>query len=126
MAGPVVVGEHTKEIAKIQYIKKTNNMTFKKGDKYIHFTKYGSVNKGEVQSCGGTTVMDTKNLVEYYSPTITTTKGIILHLDGSDGKIFKIENEYTIEEAQNLDNLLTMIQQRKSNIVEEIRDGVEL
>ncbi len=99
---------------------------FKPGSKYIHFTKYGSVNKGEVQSCGGTTVMDTKNLVEYYSPTITTTKGIILHLDGSDGKIFKIENEYTIEEAQNLDNLLTMIQQRKSNIVEEIRDGVEL
>ena len=99
---------------------------FKPGSKYIHFTKYGSVNKGEVKSCGGTTVMDTKNLVEYYSPTITTTKGIILHLDGSDGQIYKIENEYTIEESENLDKLLMMIQQRKSNIIEEIRDGVEL
>jgi hypothetical protein len=101
-------------------------MTFKKGDKYIHFTKYGSVNKGEVESCGGTTVMDTKNLVEYRVPTITTTKGILLHLDGSDGKIFKIEQEYTIEEAENLDNLLVMIHQRKSKMSEDIRDGVEL
>jgi hypothetical protein len=88
---------------------------FKEGDKYIHFTKYGSVNKGEVKSCGGTHTIDTENNVMYWSPNIITTKGIILNLDGSDGKIFRIEEEYTDEQSQNIDNLLTKLREKKAN-----------
>jgi hypothetical protein len=75
---------------------------FKSGDNYIHFTKNGSVNKGEVKSCGETRVIDTINCVEYLKPHIVTTKNIVLQLDGSDGTIFKVKK------------------------MEEFRDGVEL
>jgi hypothetical protein len=75
---------------------------FKSGDKYIHFTKYGGVNKGEVKSYGETRVIDTKNCVEYLKPHIVTTKNIVLELDGSDGTIFKVKK------------------------MQEFRDGVEL
>jgi len=75
---------------------------FKSGDKYIHFAKWDSVNKGEVKSYGETRVIDTKNCVEYLRPHIVTTKNIVLELDGSDGTIFKIKK------------------------IQEFRDGVEL
>ena len=75
---------------------------FKSGDKYIHFAKYGGVNKGEVKSYGETCVIDTKNCVEYLKPHIVTTKNIVLELDGSDGTIFKVKK------------------------MQEFRDGVEL
>ena len=64
---------------------------FKTGDKYIHFTKYGGVNKGEVKWYGETTVIDLKNQVVYSEPYIVTTLGISLKLDGTDGRILKIK-----------------------------------
>jgi hypothetical protein len=88
---------------------------FKKGDKYIHFTKYGSVNKGEVQSCGSTTSIDTQNLCSYKKLHIITTKGIILNLDGSDGKIYKIDGEFTIEGAKRINDMLTKAMEEKIN-----------
>jgi hypothetical protein len=75
---------------------------FKSGDKYIHFTKNGSINKGEVKSYCETCVIDTINCVEYLKPYIVTTKNIVLQLDGSDGTIFKVKK------------------------MQEFRDGVEL
>jgi hypothetical protein len=88
---------------------------FKEGDKYIHFTKYGSVNKGEVQSCGNHKVIDTKNFVTYHSQYIITTKGIILNLDGSDGKIYKIDGEFTVEGAKRINDVLTKAMEEKTN-----------
>lgn len=86
---------------------------FKQGDKYIHFTKYGSVNKGEVKSCGYTTSIDTQNHCSYDKLTITNTKGITLELDGSDGKIYKIEEEYTPEQAEGINNLIKAALRKK-------------
>jgi hypothetical protein len=99
---------------------------FKPGSKYIHFTKYGGVNKGEVKSYGETHVMDTKNCVRYIKPHIITTKNIVLDLDGSDGKIFKVEKEYTIEEAKKLSMTIEKMVEYKHKKMQEHRDGVEL
>ena len=99
---------------------------FKPGDIYIHFTKYGSVNKGEVKSYIETHMIDTKNCVNYLKPHIITTKNIVLELDGSDGKIFKVEKEYTIEECTKMSMTLEKITDYKNKKVQEYREGVEL
>lgn len=76
----------------------------KKGDKYIHFTKYGGVNKGEVQDIHEINVLDTSNNCTYKKITILTSKGFSLSLDGSDGKIYKIESEISEDRAKQLSN----------------------
>ena len=88
---------------------------FKPGSKYIHFTKYGSVNKGEVKSYNCHRVIDTKNLVTYNSPYIITTKGIVLNLDGSDGKIYEVDGEITVERAKRINESLTNVIEKKIN-----------
>jgi hypothetical protein len=89
---------------------------FKEGDKYIHFTKYGSINKGEVQSCGYTTSIDIFNLVTYKVQHIISTKGIMLYLDGSDGKIYKVEEEITPEAAKRIQGVIDMmVDTKKAN-----------
>ena len=90
-------------------------MSYKPGDKYIHYTKYGGINKGVVESYKEAIVVDTENLVKYYTPAIITTRGITLRLDGSDGLIYKIESEYTYEDAKILEGFLTMIHSYKHN-----------
>ena len=86
---------------------------FTKGDKYIHFTKYGGVNKGEVDYYGYTTHIDTVNKVSYITYRITNTVGITLQLDGSDGEIYKIEKEYTDEQCVNIKKNLTAMAIKK-------------
>jgi len=88
---------------------------FKQGDKYIHFTKYGSINKGEVRSCGSTKSIDTYNLCSYEKHHIINTKGIKLWLDGSDGKIYKIDQEYTPDQAENINNLIKSAIRKKTD-----------
>lgn len=121
-----MLGVHTKEIVKIQYIKKNNMTEFKPGSKYIHFTKYGSINKGEVKSCGSTTVIDSFRCVTYKQHHIISTKGILLNLDGTDGRVYKVEDEFTEEEGKNFINLMTKAQERKNLLQEQFRNGVEL
>jgi hypothetical protein len=99
---------------------------FKPGSKFIHFTKYGGVNRGEVKSCGESYVVDAKNCVRYSKPHIVTTKNIILELDGSDGMIFKVEKEYTIEESKLMSMGLQKMTEHKLKRVGEYRNGVEL
>jgi len=117
MVGVMPLGELTKEIVKTKYTIRKNNIMSELtvGSKYIHFTKYGSVNKGEVELCCNEIIIDTKNLAKYYSPYIVNTKGILLNLDGRDGKIYKIEEELTIEGAKRIEDLLLKIQLQKSN-----------
>lgn len=121
-----MLGEHTKEIVKIQYIRKINNMELKEGDKYIHFTNRGGINKGEVKSCGSHTVIDSFNCVTYKKYHIFNTKGIMLELDGSDGKIYKVENEFTAEECKNFHNVIEKAQEMKSSYQDLHRNGVDL
>lgn len=75
---------------------------FKKGDKYIHFTKHGGVNKGEVDYIYETNVLNIDNQCTFRKLSIFTTKGFSLNLDGSDGKIYKIDSEISEERAKQL------------------------
>lgn len=77
---------------------------FNKGDKFIRFTKYGSVIIGEVRSVVPTKCIDLRNKVVYDKFQIITTKGILLELDGSDGTIYKIDHFYSDEEVDILQN----------------------
>lgn len=73
---------------------------FNPGDKYIHFTKYGGVNFGEVKSFGFHEIIDGRLGIHYLVPHISTVKKFNLSLDGSDGKICKINHEMTSEELE--------------------------
>ena len=99
---------------------------FNKGDKYIHFTKYGGVNIGEVEYYGYVTSMDTINKVKFKKYYILTTKHIRLELDGSDGRIFKIEQEYTDEECINIKNHIHAMCMKKNGIRQGIYDDIIL
>lgn len=98
---------------------------FNVGDKYIHFTKYGGVNKGEVKRAGKTTVLDTKNKVNYIKHYIVSTKNIALDLDGSDGQIFKIESELTDEQCENIINTFGRLSRRKTERQAEVEEYFE-
>lgn len=86
---------------------------FKKGDKYIHFTKYGGVNKGEVLDVVETNVINTVNKCMYKKLSIITTKRISLELDGSDGKVYKISGEMNEEGVKRIENALNKIRTKK-------------
>ena len=87
---------------------------FKEGDSYIHFTKYGGINKGVVEWYGQTINWDTENMVAYCIPYIKSTKGIVLHLDGRDGKIFKIKTDITEEMLKKLKSSATVLEELKN------------
>lgn len=86
---------------------------FKKGDKFIQFTKHGGVNKGEVSDLHLTTVWDTVNLCRYQSVSIFTTNGVRLDLDGSDGRIYKIDSELEATEAKILEDNFKKLKNKK-------------
>jgi hypothetical protein len=95
---------------------------FKKGDGYIHFTKYGGVNKGEVEWYGETINWDTDNMVAYHIPYIKSTKGIVIRLNGEDGRVFKIKNDITEEMLKKLKSSSTIFEElvnRKNKIKDE-------
>jgi hypothetical protein len=47
-------------------------------------------------------------------------------LDGSDGMIFKVENEYTIEECKKMSMTIQKMVEYKNKKVQEHREGVDL
>jgi len=77
-----------------------NDLGFTPGSKYVHFTKYGSINFGEVKYYGYNEIIDGKLGIYYKVPFIATVKGFNLSLDGSDGKICQISHEMTPEELE--------------------------
>lgn len=87
---------------------------FNKGDKYIHFTKYGGVNKGEVESCGETIKWDTENMVAYHIPYIKTTVGHIIHMNGDDGRVFKIKSDITEDMLNKLKGSATFFEEMRN------------
>lgn len=89
---------------------------FKQGDKYIHYTKYGGVNIGEVKDVTFINGVDTNNKVVYQVPHIITTNGIILSLNGDDGNIYKIVNELSDDKCKVINDLLESSQKRKEEI----------
>jgi predicted PolB exonuclease-like 3'-5' exonuclease len=91
---------------------------FKEGDKYIHFTKYGGINKGVVSEFFNTHCVDTKNCVSYEVPHVRNENGIVLNLR-EDGLIYKITHEYSEEECENIRKAGKYYQNRKQNKINE-------
>lgn len=87
---------------------------FKKGDKFIHFTKYGGINKGEVEGLHSTTVWDFNNLCRYESLSIFTTEGVRLNLDGTDGRIYKIDSEMVKDHARQFEKMMKKASDKKN------------
>ena len=94
---------------------------FKQGDKYIHFTKYGGVNKGEVEWYGSTMNHDYQNEVVYVSHYIRSTIGHIISTDGSDGRVYRINEDMDPEMLRKLKSsteVLIELKNRKKYINE--------
>jgi len=87
---------------------------FTPGSTYIHFTKYGGINKGIVKRVGETIKWDTDNMVAYHIPYIETTVGHIIHLDGTDGRAFKIKGDITEEMLRRLKSSSTILEELKN------------
>lgn len=73
---------------------------FKPGDRYVHFTKYGGINFGEVKWFSYITRIDGRLGIHYKVPYISTLKNFHLSLDGSDGNVYKISHDMTPEELE--------------------------
>lgn len=86
---------------------------FEPGDKFIRFTKYGSVIIGEVKTLIPVNYIDLENRVTYTKLQIITTKGILLELDGSDGTIYKIDHFYSEEEVLKIQEKINKIKTLK-------------
>jgi hypothetical protein len=93
---------------------------FKEGDKYIQFTKYGSVNKGIIKHCGVVSYIDTNNGVTYQKPYIVNEKNIHYELDGTDGRFYKVTVEHTKEECEQMVLAYDKLMELKNNRREEI------
>lgn len=99
---------------------------FKQGDKYIHFTKYGGINKGEVESCGETIKWDTQNMVAYHIPYMITTIGHTIQLDGKDGHVYKIKGDITEEMLRRLKGSATVFEELKNRKEEHKKKTFEV
>jgi hypothetical protein len=98
---------------------------FKQGDKYIHFTKYGGVNKGEVEWYGPTMNYDYENEVVYVSYYIKSTVGHIISIDGSDGRVYKINEEMDTETLRMLKNSIDVMDELKNRKSVDIEKPIE-
>jgi hypothetical protein len=98
---------------------------FRPGDKAIHFTKYGGVNRIEVKSFGKKYEYDLSNGVVYEIPYIETTKNVALYLNGDDGKIFKIKKELTSEQCEDMTKGLEKLSKHKQERILELREKFE-
>jgi hypothetical protein len=98
----------------------------KKGDKYIHFTKYGGVNFGTVKEVFNLHSFDHLNKVTYLKPCIRNENSMTYELE-KDGRFYKIDREYTQEEADNLHNhFIRLVGMTKHQRISESLKGVKL
>jgi hypothetical protein len=88
---------------------------FQPGDKYIHFTKHGGANKGEIKEYGIRLSCDfLKNRVIMEVPYIITTNSVAYDLNGKEGMFFKISKEISEDDAKKYEELFKKIQDRKT------------
>lgn len=97
----------------------------KPGDKYIHFTKYGGINKGTVVSIHETHVVSAKHGVTYNKLFIRTDKGLDIALDGSDGKVYCIENELSPERCKQISDFMINLRRVKARKLKELEEMVQ-
>jgi uncharacterized protein with NAD-binding domain and iron-sulfur cluster len=96
---------------------------FEEGDKYIQFTKYGSINKGVIKHCGVVNCIDTNNGVSYQKPYIVNEKNIHYDLDGNDGRFYKVTVEYTKEECEQMVQAYKKLMELKDNRRQKIMES---
>ena len=98
---------------------------FEEGDKYIQVTKSGSVTKAVIKYCGVVNCIDTINGVSYQRPYIVNEKNIHYDLDGTDGKFYKVTDEYNKEQCEEMvlayKKLMELKDKRRQKIMEPFR-----
>jgi hypothetical protein len=92
------------------------------GDKFIHYTKYGGVNIGEVKEVNVVKCIDADNKVIYDKPVIITTNNVALDTDGSDGRIYKINNFMSDDGVERLNNLVKNLHEKKENTRKKLEE----
>ncbi len=85
----------------------------KEGDSYVHFTKYGGIQRGIVESIRYTKGISTTTLCVYEKPYMVNDRGIVYDLDGSDGKFYKVTDEIDKAEAERIDIAYAKLKARK-------------
>jgi hypothetical protein len=95
---------------------------FEKGDKFIHYTKYGGVNIGEVKEINIIKCINTTDKVVYDRVSLITTNNVALNTDGSDGRIYKINNFMSDEGDERLDTLVKNLHDKKENTRKKLED----
>ena len=95
---------------------------FESGDKFIHYTKYGGVNICEVKEVNVVKCFDTDNKVIYDKPVIITTNNVALETDGSDGRIYKINNFMSDDGVERLNNLVKNLHEKKENTRKKLEE----
>jgi hypothetical protein len=98
-----------------------NMIMFQSGDKFIHYTKYGGVNKGVVKNVHSVSSISLIDNVFYENPYIITQNNVRLFLDGSDGRIYKIQEEFTDEVSKKLAAGLEAMSKRKEETINKIK-----
>lgn len=93
---------------------------FETGDKFIHYTKYGGVNIGEVKEVNVVKCIDAGNKVIYDKPVIITTNNVALDTDGSDGRIYKINAFMSDGGVERLESLVNNLREKKENTRKEL------
>jgi hypothetical protein len=88
-------------------------MIFNPGDRYVHFTKRGGVNRGVVKEIHTTHIVDTKNGLVYLKISLINELGIIYDLDGTDGKFYPIKTELSEEDCERIKNTFNQLSERK-------------
>lgn len=89
---------------------------FNKGDMYVRFSPYGGITIDEIRSINTVTVTDAAHGFVYKKFSIVNTKGIVIELDGSNGKIYKLENILSKEDCEKIIENMKKISFYKSNI----------
>lgn len=87
-----------------------------KGDKFICYTKYGGIVKGEIDLIGERVILDITNKISYIESFIITTNGI--PYDSKDIKI--ISREYTQEEIERMERVMERLAERKNEWKDKI------
>ncbi len=95
---------------------------FEAGDKFIHYTKYGGVNIGEVKEVNVVKCIDADNKVIYDKPVIITTNNVALDTDGSDGRIYKINSFMSEGGVERLNNLVKNLHEKKENTRKKLEE----
>ena len=93
-------------------------MEFKVGDLYVHFTKYGGVNKGMIREIHTATCYDTVTSTAYEKYFLININDVMISLNGEDGRVYRVSAELSEQEVSNIvETLATMRDIKDARVV---------